>query len=1142
MKFGLDMSSLLWTVLRTGKDVDGWEVLHNGKMQHVNPAGSALERFINVVDSLLNEFPEATPSDLILVFEGFDSKRRRCLIEPTYKGNREGEKDTRAPEEYEQFNILKDLAKQTYLGLGAMACSQGLVEGDDTLAFLAKNLHEDFVVVTNDNDMVVLNGINDYDSMCMVRVNGEIGLNKYGQFDFKLVTLYKSLVGDGKDNVKGVPGFGPAKWEALLAEYGQDGAFELLELIRQGQRDKVAAFGKANNNCRLLGKIVTEWDSAVRSLKLVTLYPEWVNDERNWLEWEGGMVTRTPVNAHEKLKRWRQVPMLITADNYAQAMEHLAKHVLQGPDIAFDLETSTPDESDDWLEAQGNPDGVDVMGSELTGFSITFGLNRRWTYYVSVDHFDTKNVTKKQAREMLEVCFNTQKPIVVHNSSFELVVLYNSEDEDGTKWRDVWTKYGQGGFVPNIRDTQLESSYVDENQKLGLKFRSKLHLGYEQQSYDATTLLNDKPYPGGRETKNGWRYKMRELPATHVFGYGADDTICTAALHNLYRVLMQLDHHYEVYKEVELNAAYQHALNFYKGMNASVAECRKQEVEDDKVYADAWRLFSEYLTKQGWEGTVPPVYTKDITAAEIKAAYRIVNGLEKVESIQGDSDEEVEVEEAVPDEGPDAILSSRVRTPAKLALLLKAEGHEILGELVERAIAGNPQELQTYVLGKFTGAPKFKASSKQMGVLLYEVMGLPVRVRNKPTAKMKEQGIRIGNPKTDNLALQYAKRDATPEQVEVLDALIRMKTVATRRSLYYSKYPLFIHWKTGKIHPSHLQCSTNTRRASEAKPNKQQLPKHAKVEGLPPKFRAVIKPHKPGAVVVSMDFAAQELRIIADYSKDPNMVACFVGDNLKDMHVLTGIGILNRKDAGWADFAIALLTPEQLQSSVSEQQYAAFMLLREGTDEQKALFKEIRALGKKVNFTTEYGAQAEKLGQTLLVEESEAQTYIDAREDAFPVAKEWKQEVIRTAKRQGYVTTKKGARRHLSRLLASEDRFTASKAERQAVNFEIQGSAAEQTKLAEGRMWEEKIFIMFDAVCYGPVHDEVVASVMIEDLPVVLPKMHRCMVAGYADMEVPIVSSISFGPDFLNQIEIGEAATPEAIQAGLVEYNKLIAA
>jgi DNA polymerase-1 len=415
-------------------------------------------------------------------------------------------------------------------------------------------------------------------------------------------------------------------------------------------------------------------------------------------------------------------------------------------------------------------------------------------------------------------------------------------------------------------------------------------------------------------------------------------------------------------------------------------------------------------------------------------------------------------------------------------------------------------------------------STLQLQKLLYETMGLPVRVRTKPTDAMRKAGKREGNPQTNEIAIAFAKlKDATPTQIEVLEALRLMKMVETRRGLYYSTYPYFVHWKTGRIHSSHNQSSTNTRRASSSKPNLQQMPKHPKIEGQPAKFREVIVPHKPGAVIVSMDFMAQELRVIADYSQDPNMLACYVGDNLRDMHAFTGMGIAMRKkpELAWA--------------------YEAFVdALNDKTSNLHLFVKECRALGKKTNFTTEYGAMAPKLAVTLLVDVDEAQSYIDAREAAFPVVKAWKAGVIEEAYEKGYVTTKLGARRHLAKILTDSDRWVAMKGGRQSVNFKIQGSSGEMTKWAEGRIWKARLTQRFDCQIISPIHDEVVASVTLADLPEFLKAMHACMVAPYADMQVPVMSSISFGPSFGVQIEAGELPEGPGIEAAMVEYHKLM--
>lgn len=1094
MRLAVDMSSFMWTSLLVGKDKEGIEVNHNGRDVWVNTAGYGYEHLVNMLTAAMND-AGATPIDMVMVFEGKDSKRKRTMLDPLYKSG-----DSRAPEQYIQFNLLKENIKKTFRDLGAIAISQAYVEGDDVLGYLARNAEEDLMIATNDNDLVVLNGTNDYGAKVQVRINGEIGVNKYGPFDTKLVTLYKALVGDTSDKIKGVKGFGAAAWLNVNVRYDDDGCFELMDLIHRGRRDEVATIAE-QQDCKYLRLIVEHWVDAVKCLKLATIHHEWVNTVDHQLEWEAGVVISATTD--ERLKPYRASKRLVTSATYAQALAFLKNKLVETKVPAFDIETSTPEDSDDWLAAQGDPEGVDVIGSYLCGFSITFGPNMQYTYYVSVKHKDTDNASMRQAREMIEALFD--KEIAIQNTSFELTVLYGDEakDEDGSLWRDHWRKYGNFGFIPKVLDTKIEAAYVDENVSSGLKQRSANHLGYTQVSYKETMTID------------GQLHKMHQVPATHVFSYGCDDTICTGALHNFYRLHMQLDHHWKVYKEVELDAAFLHAKMFYDGIPISLAKLSELAQEDEKIGKDAWATLREYLISKGWDGTTPPVYSSALTAKEIKQAYSIVTGQDSEEA---DDDEEAEPAETV----KDPVLSSRVRTAAKFPALLEQAGQEELAKLISAALSGDAAPLTQYVQARFDGEPKFKMSNKQMCHLLYTVMALPVRVRNKPTATMKAKGIREGNPKGDDLALQYAIEDAkTDEEKAVLKAIQLLQMVKVRKSLFYEPYPKLLHWKTGKIHGSHNQAATNTRRASASKPNLQQLSVKEKMKGFVPRIREAIMPHKPGAVVVSMDFSAQELRIIAEQCRDDNMLACYIGDNKKDMHSLTGCAIAQKaeKDKDWS--------------------YNVFIeALEAGEPEQQRSAAVYRGKGKGTNFAVSFGAMADKIALTLHISPEEAQTYIDAREATFPGEVVWKKQVVKETLATGTSKTLMGAVRHLASAINSEDRYTASKAERQGVNFRVQGSAAEQTKLAEGRFWRSGIFEKMDAQYYAPIHDELVMSVMLDQLPEFIQEGHPYMVSNYANMFVPIESSIGFGWNFGVLAEIGTTPSEAAIVAGIAKLKE----
>lgn len=1214
-KIGFDMSAFIWNSLLTGKDTEnGFKAIHKEKEVWINSRyhgyDICLQRILDVLDHY-----KLTPVDMVMAFEGENSKAKRLMIDAGYKQGRE-----HPAESYAEFIAVRDEIKKDFLERGAQALTQARAEGDDTLAWLAVNTEDDLIIATFDNDLAALNtstlpgGVNAYGATVTVWINGQDGGNKYGMFAHYLITTYKALVGDSSDGIKGCPGFGPVKFDMLIKQYGEDGLAELHQMLSKSNLSDIAGCDKATDP--LLVMISDNAPQVIKCFDLAKLRPQWVDTKMDPIKWEAGMVRQYDETADKhgdpRMNRWLGRARLVGADNFEQACEWAMPHILASRDIALDIETSTPDESSEWLERQGDIDGVDVFGSYLVGLGLTFGRNNQYTLYFNVKHADRENNIDSELLRQFIAKIPQDKRLIIQNVSFELAVLFN-------EWGERQLDNGFHGFLPNVLDTKFEANYVDENSRTGLKERSKSVLGYTQQTYDETTLLTAAPAdlpPGGRWVKEAYlthtvgtgkfeqivapecrepedlsgtdepftsgeiryidgpeimeqqyvlvgtgrfepkeiikrgkvvgteeveimervvatetrRYKMHELTGAQVFGYGADDPICTIALHNYYRWRMQLEHQYMVYQKVEIKAAYLHAKSFLQGVPFSVETMNKLVEHDDKVFDDAWAVLRAFLIKNGWEGTQPPTYGIDITAAQAKEAFEIATGRK---------------------------MDTAMRTISKLAVhASEIEGEPIFGALLARldetksadgpVAAAAAKAFTDYVLQFFKGEPTFNSGSpKQKENLMYKVMGLTVQVRNPATDQMKAAGQYEGNPKTDVLAIAYALRecdekiaqygafmsDIDEQQVALwkerkatLEAMKLMAMVQTRRSLFYSKYPPFMHWKDGRIRSSHNQSSTNTRRASESGPNKQQLPKHAKVEGQESKFRSAIVPHHPKAVVVSIDFDQQELRNIAEQSGCPELLACFVGDNPRKMHGITGVGIAQdlRPDVQW--------------------DYDKLMAIREDkSHELNAVAKEAYNLGKKVNFTSEYGAMAPKVAATLLITEDKAQAFLDFREESFPGVVTWKEDIVVEAKANGIVRTMNGAVRHLREALASKDRYEASKAERQAINFKVQSSCAEQTKEAEGRLWDDNLFYEFDAVYFGPIHDELVASVMIEDLVAFLPRMHAAMVANYGGMKsVPIVASISFGPDFYYQTEIGNHATPEAIAKGLEDMYAAI--
>ena len=609
-----DMASVTWTALRAGVDKDSLVVEHNGKQVTVNSAAYGYENAVNHMVATLKRW-NLTPKDCVLVFEGMDSKKRRCMIDPTYKAKRDGSKP---PESYIEYNKLKAQLRQVWGDLGAISVSQDYVEGDDVLAYIAENSEEDVLVSTNDNDLIVLNKVNAYGAKVMVAINGEVGLNKYGDFDFALVTLYKALVGDSSDGVKGCPGFGPAAFLNLTAKYQEDGLFELMDLIRTGKLNELAVLAK-DNQCKLLQKIVDNWAEVVKSYKLVLLHPEWVNTIRQQLEWAPGMVKAGCED--ERLRQWQGQSRLVTAENYDKAVEFLKSKLGETPFFTIDYETTASDESDDWLEQRGK-NGVDVIGSTIVSMGLSFGANLQYSYYISVDHSDTNNVTLDQLGGVLEM-LPRDKFVVAHNAAgFELPVAYNA-------FAERFKNNGWRGFIPNMVDTRIAASFWDENQPShGLKQLSKLLLNYEQGTYAETTTKSGVvgSLSGGRVSKSyevdgvQWedrQYKMHQLTAKEVVGYGVDDVYTAGALWNFFKLFMQLDHTYEAFCRLEQKPMYLSALAYVQGVDVDMPRLAKLS-EDDLDSLNSLYLDLIYKLHPSFN-PVQSIYEKDLFEEIVEA-------------------------------------------------------------------------------------------------------------------------------------------------------------------------------------------------------------------------------------------------------------------------------------------------------------------------------------------------------------------------------------------------------------------------------------------------------------------------------------------------------------------------------------------
>lgn len=1057
----VDLSSVCWTSLFAGTDKEfGVKVEHNGRQVLVNSAQHGYENAINMIDAAMRH-TGVTPANIILVEEGVDSKSFRKRIFEGYKA-----KSNDKPEAcYVQFNLLKPMIKQALLDVGACVCSQPYVEADDIIAYLVGKLSGEITIVSNDGDLFALYR----DNLQMWKGGTLLDSNPFGPFDPRHIQLYKALVGDDSDTYPGAKGFGDKAFLNLALAFGDEGLDAFCDLLRQEEAfflEKQRVSGQwlrtlEEDVCEFkpLQKVLDNIDTVVRCWMLARLYPEKIDTMRQPLQWQAGMVKKGHFD--ERLRPYSQQIRLVTAENYEAAVNFLQRKLEETAEFCLDLETTVPQESDDWLALRESR-GVDVVASTITGCGLTFGNNNQYGYYISVDHADTDNVTIGQLADLLAL-LPRDRITVAHNAAgFELPVMYNAF---GQRWKDN----GWRGFFPNMVDSRIAASYWDENQPShGLKNLSKLLLGYDQETYAEVT--------GGK--------KMDELTAKHVLSYGLDDVFCTTAIWNFFRLQMEIEGTLEAFMRIEQKPMYLSALSFVQGTPISLERLFKLKAEDEAKYTECSKTLNAYLIEKGWSGTQCPVLS-ELTPAGVKEAVRVILGTE---------------------------LETQVRTVSKLAKLVDLIEHEdapLLARLIEQ---NDLAQINDWMARRFDGTPEINVgSNKQLVSLMYETMGLPIRLRNKPTDAMRAaaraKGEKVlGNPRADDEAMAMAIKmgDASEEVKPVLEALTTMKSINTKMGLYWNAYPNMVHWKTRKLHPEFRQSATNTRRYTCGSPNLQQL--DAAYGGV----RSVVLPHHRDAVIVSLDESGQEVRLLSEMSGDVNLRSCFVGENLKDTHSITAAMIL---DVPYEEF-----------------------ITRKNSDDKDVATEAntARQNGKTTFFAVNYGSMAPKVAETLGISEEVAQGYIDSLERAFPGVFEWKKETESFALSKGYVEILGGTRRHLANLLRSDDKWAAQKALRQASNARIQSAGGNQLKLIMSAIWDSDVIEKYDYRWYFSVHDETVHSIGRGDAVECIKLLHGFMTERFMET-VPSKSSIGLGSTFGTLIEIGEDFSEELVLKALDE-------
>ena len=373
---------------------------------------------------------------------------------------------------------------------------------------------------------------------------------------------------------------------------------------------------------------------------------------------------------------------------------------------------------------------------------------------------------------------------------------------------------------------------------------------------------------------------------------------------------------------------------------------------------------------------------------------------------------------------------------------LRAQSQQLAEQLMEL-------ERQAHELA---GQPFNLGSTKQLGEILFERLGLPV-VKKTPA----------GKPSTDESVLEKLALDYPLPKV-----LLQWRGLAKLKSTYTDKLPEMADPQTGRVHTTYSQAVAITGRLASSDPNLQNIPVRTP-EGR--RIReAFIAP--PGHQMMSADYSQIELRIMAHISQDAGLLKAFADG--EDVHRATASEVFG--------VPIAEVNSEQ------------------------------RRYAKVINFGLIYGMSAFGLAANLGIERGAAQAYIDRYFARYPGVSAYMERTRAQAREQGYVETVFGRRLWLPEI-GSSNMGRRQMAERAAINAPMQGTAADLIKLAmiDVHAWLRRENL--GARLVMQVHDELVLEVPdaeVERLKTDLP----ARMAGVAQLSVPLLAEVGVGENW----------------------------
>ena len=300
--------------------------------------------------------------------------------------------------------------------------------------------------------------------------------------------------------------------------------------------------------------------------------------------------------------------------------------------------------------------------------------------------------------------------------------------------------------------------------------------------------------------------------------------------------------------------------------------------------------------------------------------------------------------------------------------------------------------------------------------------------------------------------------------------LLAYRQLAKLKNTYLDALPGFVHPADGRIHTTFRQAVAATGRLASDNPNLQNIPVRSS-EGQ--KVRALFLPADSEHVLLSADYSQIELRVVADYSRDPTFLEAYRTN--QDIHSLTAQAIFQ-------------IGPQKVT-------------------------REQRAVAKEVNFGLIYRMGPDRLSLVTGTSREDAKAFIERFFSRYGAVRQMQDDLMASARKEGYAQTRLGRRRYLPEI-SQPDSLAGRTAEGMAINTPIQGTAAEIIKLAmirvDRRLRQEKLRSRMVLT----IHDELLFDVPKAELAAVQRLATEEMEAAMT-LAVPLKVDIGYGPNWL---------------------------